>query len=114
MNNEQQIHQVEITIEEAKKQVNKMNALIRLSRNKDYKEVFLDGYFTQHAIQQVLLKADPGHQSSEQQAEIVKEIDAIGSLRMHLHAIVAQGRQMEGSLAEHEQTKEELLTEDAA
>ena len=114
MNAEAQIHQVEISIEEAKKQINKMNALIRLSRNKDYKEIFLDGFFTQHAIQQVLLKADPGHQSPEQQADILREIDAIGSLRMHLHAVIAQGRQMEGSLPEHEQAKEELLAEDAA
>jgi len=114
MNNEQQIHQVEITIEEAKKHINKMNALIRLSRNKDYKEIFLDGFFGQHAVQQVLLKADPGQQSAELQANIIREIDAIGTLRMHLRSIVTLGRQHEDALAEHEQTKEELHQEDAA
>jgi len=107
-----QIHQVELTIDEAKKHINKMNSLIKLSNNKEYKEIFLEGFFKDYAIQQVMLKSDPTQQSADCQKAIIDNINSIGSLRVHLHGIMTQGRQMEDALVDHEVTREELQAED--
>ena len=112
MNMTQQIQQVELTIEEAKKHINRMNALIKLSNNKEYKEIFLEGFFKDYAIQQVMLKGDPSQQGPDDQAAIIRNIDSIAAVRFHLHAIMAQGRQMEGALVDHEETLGELREED--
>jgi len=114
MNTDSQIAQVELSIDEAKKQINKMNALIKLSNNKEYKEIFLDGFFQQYAIQQVMLKSDPSQQSADNQKAIIDNINSIGSVRVHLHGIIAQGRAAEAALADHEEAREELQEEDAA
>ena len=110
---ESEIRQVELTIEAAKQQINRMNSLIKLSHNPEYKEIFLEGYFKDFAVAQVLMKADPSQQSEHIQASIVKTIDGIGSLRLHLQSIIAEGRQAEDALVEYELTKEELHEEDA-
>ncbi len=109
-----QIAQVELTIEEAKEHIQKMNALIKLSNNANYKKIFLEGFFEDYAIQQVMLKSDPSQQRAEDQETIINNINSIGSLRIHLHGIMQQGRVAEAALAEYETTREELLEEDAA
>ena len=114
MNTAQQIQQVELSIDEAKEHIQKMNALIRLSNSKDYQQVFLQGFFKDYAIQQVMLKSDPSQQNDADQKVIIENINSIGSLRVHLHGIMAQGRAAEGALHDHEETREELLEEDAA
>jgi len=114
MGTAQQIEQVELTIEDAKKHIHKMEALIRLSHNKDYEEIFLNGFFKDYAIQQVMLKGEPSQQGPDDQAAIIRNIDSIAAVRVHLHAIMAQGRQMEDALTDHEQTRDELHEEDAA
>ena len=91
-----------------------MNSLIKLSNNKEYKEIFLEGFFKEYAIQQVMLKSDPSQQSEANQKAVIDNINSIGSLRIHLHGIMTQGRQMEDALIGHEETREELQAEDAA
>jgi len=114
MNTQAQIHQVDLSIEEANKNIRRMNALIKLSNNKEYKEIFLDGYFNAFAIKQVLLRADPTQQSEADQLQIMKNIDAIGALRIHLQSVITLGRQSEAAIQDDERTREELLLEEAA
>ena len=114
MNVDQQVHQVELSIQEAKKQIDRKNALVRLSNNKEYKEIFLDGYFKEFAIQQVMLKSEPAQQDAKNQEIIVKNIDGIGALRTHLQSIMALGYRSEEALRDDEITREELLAEEAA
>lgn len=114
MNTEQQIHQVELTIEEAKKQINKMNALIRLTNNKDYKEIFMEGFFKEYAVNQVMLRADPSQQSDADQETLLKNIDSISRLWMHLNSVITMGRRAEEAMEDYENTRQELLEEDAA
>jgi len=110
----QQIQQVELSIDEAKKHIHRMNSLIKLSHNKEYEEIFLHGFFEEYAIQQVMLKGDPSQQSPDDQATIIRNIDSIAAVRFHLHAIIAQGRAAESALADHEEARDELLAEDVA
>lgn len=109
-----ELQQVELSIAEAKRNINKMNALIRLSNNKDYALVFLDGFFREFAIDQVMMKAAEGQQREQDQKDILRNIDAIGTLRLFMHNIIATGRASESAIAEDEQTREELHLEEGA
>lgn len=107
-----QLEQVEISIEEAKKAIALKNTLIKLSHNPDFETLIYKGYFEDESVRLVMGKANPVMDTSDKQADIIKRIDAIGMLQQYFQAIVMRGDQMERSLADNEQTREEILAED--
>lgn len=111
MTNEEQIENIEISIEQAKKAIDSMNSLLKLTKNKDFKKVINEGYFEKEASRLVLLKADPSMQSPEDQRLIENSIIAIGFLRQYFSAVIQMGRMAERTLASDESTREELLSE---
>ena len=107
-----EIENINISIEHAQKYVDKMNSVFNLSNNRDFKNVIEKGYFEEEASRLVLLKADPNLQKPEDQASIIRSIDAIGHFRQYLSNTITMGRMMEKSLAEDKQTRTELLAEE--
>jgi len=105
------VEQIEVSIETAKIAVAKRDALLRLSKNPDFKLVIEDGYFVEESKRLVLLKASPAMGSTEHQENIIKAIDGIGSLFQYLVATTQTGEQMERSLKADEITRDELLEE---
>lgn len=110
-NLDQQIEQIEISIEEAKNLVEESKSLDRLTNNKDFKKLILDKYFKEEASRLVLLKADAEMQGEKEQRDIIRQIDAIGSLRIYFQTIKQLGQMAENSIASDEATREELLAE---
>ncbi len=108
-NNE--LEQIEVSIDQAKDAIKKRDRLKRLIKNRDFKELIDDGYFEGEAVRLVHLKSDANVQDEEQQAYIVKGIDAIGFFRSYLRTIFQQGNAAETALAAHEATREEILSE---
>lgn len=108
---EQQLEQVEISIEQAKEAIAKRDALVRLTANPDFKKIVLEGYFEKEASRLVLLKADPEMQGDTEQKQINNSINAIGYVRLYFHTIMQIGAQMDRTMAEDEKTREELLAE---
>lgn len=106
------VENIEIDIARATKFVNKMNSVLRLSQNKDFIDVVEKGYFEEEASRLVLLKADNNLQKPEDQASILRSIDAIGHFRQYLGSVIQMGRMMEKSLADDTQTRNELLVEE--
>ena len=82
-----------------------------LSKNRDFNDVIDKGYFEEEASRLVLLKADPNLQKPEDQASIIRSIDAIGHFRQYLSTVVSMGRMMEKSLMDDMETRQELLVE---
>lgn len=111
MNTEQQIEQVELSIESAKKAVDMRDSLIALTKNKHFKKVISEGYFEKEASNLVLSRGEPALQTEEDQADLLSSIDAIGNFRQYLIKTMQFGNTAEKSLKEHETTKEELLQE---
>jgi len=107
------LHEVEISIEEAKEKIECLDALNRLHGNKDFELVINTGYFKNKAAEIVLAKADPEMQNEDKQKSCIKTIDAIGELRQYFAVITQLGQMARRDLAEHEQTREEVLDEDA-
>lgn len=106
------VENIDISIEHAKKGVNKMLSVINLSKNRDFIDVIEKGYFEEEASRLVLLKADPNLQKPEDQASIIRAIDAIGNFRQYLGSVIQIGRMMEKSLADDTETKYQLQQEE--
>lgn len=105
------VKEIEIGIAEAKKHVDKMNALHKLIKNKDFIKVITEGYFEHESTRLVLLKADPNIQDEMNQKRIDKSIDSIGYLRQYFNAINQLGQMAENSIHDAEAAKQELLAE---
>jgi len=111
---DQQIDELEIGIEVARKAVDRAKALDELSRNRNFKKIILEGYFEEEAQRLVLLKSDPNMQSDEQQKALDNAIIGIGQLRQHFITINQFGRMAAQSIAEDEETLDELREEAVA
>lgn len=109
MNTDQQIEQVELTIGEAKKNIEKREALLRLTKNKDFNKIIDTGYFMDEATRLVWLKAEPASKDIEN--DIIRQIDAIGSLRQYLRTILTIGEMSERAVMDNEETLQDLLNE---
>lgn len=102
---------VELSIKAAKKTVATAKSVERLRKNRDFKQVVLDGFFQDEAVRLVTLKADPNLQSAENQESIIKQMDAIGAFQQYLNTCLALGNMAEKALEEDEATREEILAE---
>lgn len=112
MATEQELEQIELSISQAKLSTDNLHALNRLTKNKDFEQLILEGYFKEEASRLVLIKAEPQMESESDQATIAKHIDAIGYFRQYLHTIQQIGRMAERAIADDEKTREEMLAED--
>ncbi len=108
---EQQIKQVELQIEEAKKRIDLMKALRRLTENKDYIKVIDDNYLREEPIRLTYLRADGNFLSDESQDTLMKSIDAIAYFRQYLAAVMQLGMAAANAVEEDERTREELFDE---
>ena len=106
------LNEIEQNIKAARAQIQLGDALERLTNNKDFKTLVLDGYFRDEAVRLVHLKADPAFQKPDMQTSIVSQMDAIGSLSSYLRVIGQSADMGRRSVEVGEQTREEILRED--
>lgn len=109
--NTEDLQEVEVSIDYAKKCIATRDALEKLTNNPQFKEIVLDGYFKEEAIRLVLLKSDPEMGDDASQKQIINGIDAIGAFRSYLRVIMQHGANMEKTLKADEATREEILSE---
>lgn len=110
MSIEQQINDVEVTLEKAKAAVEKADALDRLYRNKDFQSVILDGYFKDEASRLVLLKGDLNI-NAEAEQHCDKMINGVGCLRAYFQMVNHFSDQAKMAIEEDQETREALLQE---
>ena len=111
--NETQTKAVELSLEQAKSSIEKMEAFLRLVDNKDFELLFTEGYFKAEASRVVLLKADPSMSDDQSQKMLDKSIDAIGYLRQYIQTIMHFGKMAEKAIQDDRDTLEELQREAA-
>ena len=110
---ENQLSDVEISIDDARQTISRMESLKVLMGTATWKELIEEGYFRDEASRLVLLKADPSMTGDKEQAEIDKAISAIGPFRQYLRVIMQLGMMAERAVVADEQTRAELLEEEA-
>lgn len=116
---ENQVQAVEVSIEEAKKQIDRRRQLHRLEKNKDFKALILEGLLREDAVRQIMLRASPmlhapGPGSETARAGVEARMSMIGELNNYFRYIHIEGESAEVALREHEQAHDELLQEQLA
>lgn len=105
------IQEIEASINEAKKMIEKGRALERLMLNQDFKKLITVGYLETGAIHLVLLKAQSNMQTDVLQSGIIKQIDSIGSLNEYFEEIRHQSLLAATSIINNEETRDEIIAE---
>lgn len=113
MSNKDDIQKLEISMEQAKAAISMGHALQRLYVNPDFKTIVLDGFLTQEALRLVIAKSEPGTQTPEAQAGIIKGIDSIGYLNAFFLNLERMTEALEKDLASDVETMGEMLQDDA-
>lgn len=103
----EQIQQIEDSIKENRKVVELGDALVRLTNNRDFKKVILEGYFEKEAVRLVHLKASSEMQSEARQKAIISDIDSIGAFHEYLRTLEYQANMARKAIG----TDEEMLAE---
>lgn len=108
----EELANLEITIEQAKKSIERKDALVRLQNNPDFKSLIEKGFLESHAVRQVLLKAHPSLQDEKQQNLLDMQITAVGGFKQFLISVFTEGMNAEESMKADEVTREEILAEE--
>lgn len=85
MDNQNPTEEVELELAERQTLISKYEALARLSDNKDFKEVVLDGYLKEKAVEFTSLLAVPAMQN--QRSQLFEALAAISHFENYLHMI---------------------------
>jgi len=112
-NSEAQLEAVELSIENATKNIARMESLQKLTDNKEFNTIVLEGYFKDEASRLVLIKADPNMQDDVEQKSIDNQIIAIGHVRQYFGTIMQIGTMSAKALNDDMETREEILAGDA-
>lgn len=106
MSTEQDVQQIELSIEHAREMIKTGDALNRLMQNVDFKNVITEGYFKDEPARLVELKAAPAMSDEKYQNDIIRSIDGIGSLQQYFNTIWAMAANSERAI---EAGEEELM-----
>lgn len=108
---EQELEQLEMSIETARKKVALGEALARLQHNQDFKTLILDEYLKNYAVHLVKNRASYGMQGDADQKFINDQITAIGHLDQFLRYAAQEGRVAAEAIKADEETRSEILGE---
>lgn len=106
------VQEIEVSIEHARKVVDKRNNMFRMFKNRDFKSIILTGYFEDEPVRLTKLMAHPSMQSADDQDYIQKQLTAIGFLHQYFNTIRVQGDMFEREIGTHEEALVELENED--
>jgi 5-methylthioribose kinase len=107
MTHEEQLEQLDNSIAEAKEFINIRNSVLKLQKNREFKQVITEYYFKEEAARLVMAKSS--NLTEEQQLLIDKMIYGIGSLAKFLDSTLVRGAQADQSYAEDEQSRVEII-----
>jgi len=106
-----QLHNVEIEIDVAKELIAVRDSYVKLSDNKFFKEVILEGYFKKEAARLVMAKSNPNLDEAMQK-NLDNKILGVGGLVQYFNEILRVGDMAQEALGQQEQTREEILAEE--
>lgn len=109
---EQDIQEVTLSLEEAKKLVAFGEAISRLEKNKDYRLVFADGYFRDEAARLTMLSAER-NLTQDQRDNVLHSIRSIGELGVFLRMRVTQAEMAKTAIGDAEEFLEQVHQQEA-
>lgn len=94
--------EIELSLAQANQAIAIEAALRRLNDNEDFKQVVLQGYLHDEAVRLVHLKSAPSLATTQAQADIIREIDGIGSLIGYFQKLHMEANQSRKALADYQ------------
>lgn len=113
MSIESDIHEVETSIENVKRAIERHERLNKLMDNQDWKALIEEGYFKEEAARVVGLKADlQMRMAGDVQMQWLEDmITGIGAFQQYLNFIRQAGAAAKQQLEQHQETHATLLKE---
>ncbi len=108
----EQVRNIDLEIEEAKSAISLMEAVERLSKNRDFKRVIENGFFRDEASRVALLKADFQMSGENHQKVLNNRLTGIGECHQYLCNITTLGLMAQKALNEAEDVRDEVLAEE--
>lgn len=106
------IEKVELSIEEAKKMVDRRDIALRLADNRDFKKLVIEGYFKDEAARLTGLLGERGDNLPFTKEMIVSDLEAIASFQRFMRLIVMQGDIMEKEIEVNSEALEHMRAEE--
>lgn len=110
---QEKIEAIELNIHHAKAIVNRGKALQRLTADRDFKEIILDGYLNQEAVRLVHARSNPALQDAESLKLLNQGMDGIAALLQYFRTLEHNAMLAEKAIEADEEERDELLQEDA-
>lgn len=101
--------QIEVSLEQVRELIAKRDMAIKLSNNREFKKLVLEGYFKEEAARLASVSAEPALEARRE--AIFGEIMAISNFRQYLDGIVRTGDMAAENLAEYEEALAEARQE---
>ena len=105
------IHEVELSIEHAKKLVERGQMAQKLASNYEFKKLVLEGYFVEEAARLVHLFSDPNI-PEDVRTYIERDLQCPGAFKRYLSTIVQMGLQAAQEIKDAHQTLEDIRQEE--
>lgn len=107
-----QVRNIDKEIEALQKAIELKDAIVRLEKNRDFKKVFTDMYFSEWATNLVMQRGLPEMRSRPELIEAnSRKIDAVGELHGFIRGTKAQGNDCELRIKEAEDARASILAE---
>lgn len=107
------VQQIQISIDTAKKTVKNSDALNRLYKNRDFLHLIENFLFQEEPVRLVHLLSDPSQQNDAARAKIYKQMDMISGFRDFLKNVDRFGDEFRLKVAEFE-AEQELARQEQA
>ena len=106
------VQQIEVSMEILKKKVENMEILERLSKNKDFKKLILEGFCKDHALGCLNKSVSPGYQDDVNQKYIKGQLGAVGNFQLYMRFLRQEGEQAKDALATAVEEREIALQDE--
>lgn len=96
-------HEIEVTVEGLKAQMELRNKLHRLLENEDFKALILEGYIKDEAVRNTKILGDPSIRANQRAFDsTIDDLKGIGLFDNHLRAVELMGNMAEEQLMGYE------------
>jgi hypothetical protein len=113
MSDEQQLEEIEVSLEATKEHVELAECLARLKRDPDFKRIFLDKYTESYAARLVRLKGSVNMQDEVNQKNIDNQIHGIGQFNQYMLFIEQEGHMAKKMIEDMEEERDAIQAERA-
>lgn len=105
---EAEMKEIQVSIEEAKKMVERADTLERLKKNPDFIKLIEEDYLREEAIRLTHLLDHPDQVMQASQQHIMNDLKGIAALRRYFSTVIQMGNKADDEIIAHENELEML------